>query len=226
MENLSPARTLMTPQQGLSFPGGNDGIQRCIVKWLNPEAIEGAAQFPEDPQRPDPVRHAGPAGHAVPDAGGRDGGAGGAGSGREGRVGAGGGHLREGRHALHGARPRPSSGSAASWTAKHAMQDLPEDYRTAMESFPRSPMLSVNVALDNWRFLYDLGYTACSWRGGFGFTANIRPNMYVGDYRPPLDPDQPNLFTFYVPFNQHGLSLVDQGKVGRHEALGDELPGV
>ncbi len=81
-------------------------------------------------------------------------------------------------------------------------------------------MLSVNVALDNWRFLYDLGYTACSWRGGFGFTANMRPNMYVGDYRPPLDPDHPNLFTFYVPFNQHGLSLVDQGHAGRARLFG------
>jgi len=35
-------------------------------------------------------------------------------------------------------------------------------------------MLVANVALDNWRFLYKMGYTACSWRGGFGFTANIR----------------------------------------------------
>src|ERR1700691_3198612 len=83
-----------------------------------------------------------------------------------------------------------------------------------MASFPRSPMLVVNVALDNWRALYKLGYTACSWRGGFGVTANLRAPMYIGSYRPPLDPDQPIVFTFYVPFNQYGLSLVDQGKIG------------
>jgi len=84
-----------------------------------------------------------------------------------------------------------------------------------MESFPRSPMLVVNVALDNWRALYKLGYTVCTWRGGFGFTGNLRAPMYVGDYRPSIDPDQPTLFTMYVPFNQAGLPLADQGKVGR-----------
>src|SRR5262249_736306 len=28
-----------------SFPGGNDGIMRAIVKWLNPEVIEGSKTF-------------------------------------------------------------------------------------------------------------------------------------------------------------------------------------
>jgi spermidine dehydrogenase len=105
--------------------------------------------------------------------------------------------------------------AAASWSGKHVIQHLPEEYRTAMEGFPRAPMLGVNVALDNWRAFYKLGYSTCSWRGGFGFTANISKPMYVGDYRPPLDPDQPTLFTFYVPFPERGLSLVDQGKVAR-----------
>ena len=36
---------LADPQQASSFPGGNDGILRCIVKWLNPAAIEGSSQF-------------------------------------------------------------------------------------------------------------------------------------------------------------------------------------
>jgi spermidine dehydrogenase len=39
--------------------------------------------------------------------------------------------------------------------------------------------------------------------------------MYLGDYRPPLDPDQPALFTFYVPFPQRGLPLLEQGKAAR-----------
>ena len=110
--------------------------------------------------------------------------------------------------------------AGASFTSRHAIRDLPEAYRDAMAAFPRSPILCVNVALDNWRFLYDLGFTACSWRGGFGFSANLRPNMYVGDYRPPLDPDQPNLFTFYVPFNQPGLPLAAQGPAARARLFG------
>ena len=57
----------------ISFPGGNDGIQRCIVKWLNPEAIEGSAAVPGGAQRPHPVRPDGSAEHAVSDARWRDG---------------------------------------------------------------------------------------------------------------------------------------------------------
>jgi spermidine dehydrogenase len=204
--------TLEDPQRGSSFPGGNDGILRCIVKWLNPEAIEGSPQFPEvhngrirfdmmdRPNTPCRLR----AGAMVvlldqdPD-------------------GAGGPvkvvYVKDGK--LHSVRANAVIWAAGSFTAKHAIRNLPDEYRAAMDHFPRSPMLCVNVALDNWRFLYDLGFTACSWRGGFGYTANLRPNMYVGDYRPPLDPDQPNLFTFYVPFNQHGLPLAVQGAAGR-----------
>jgi spermidine dehydrogenase len=44
--------------------------------------------------------------------------------------------------------------------------------------------------------------------------------MYVGDYRPPLDPDKPNLFTFYVPFSELGLPLAQQGPAARARMLG------
>jgi len=100
------------------------------------------------------------------------------------------------------------------------VQHLPDDYRLATESFTRAPMLIVNVALNNWRFLYKLGYTACSWRGGFGYTANMVAPMYVGNYRPRLDPDSPFLLTFYVPFNERGHSLSEQGNIARQRMFG------
>jgi spermidine dehydrogenase len=201
-------------QYDFSFPGGNDGIQRCIVKWLNPAVIEGGAAFPEvhngrirfdmmdRPNMPCRMR-AGATVVRLEQA------IDGSGAQQAAKV----TYVKDGR--LSTVHARAVIWAGASFTAKHAVQGLPDEYREAMDHFPRSPMLSVNVALDNWRPLYKLGYTACSWRGGFGFTANLRPNMYVGDYRPPLDPDQPNIFTFYVPFNQRGLSLVEQGHAGR-----------
>jgi spermidine dehydrogenase len=201
-------------QKDFSFPGGNDGIQRCIVKWLNPEAIEGSAAFAEvhnghirfdmldRPNTACRLRAGAMVVRLEQDADG-------AGARSLATV----TYAKDGK--LYSVRARAVIWAGASFTAKHAVQHLPEEYREAMDHFPRTPMLSVNVALDNWRSLYELGYTACSWRGGFGFTANLRPNMYVGDYRPPLDPDQPNIFTFYVPFHQPGLSLVDQGHAGR-----------
>jgi spermidine dehydrogenase len=124
-------------------------------------------------------------------------------------------YVKDGK--LASVRARTVIWAGASWTGKHAIQVLPAEYRAAMERFPRSPMLVVNVALDNWRALYQLGYTACSWRGGFGYTGNLRAPMYVGDYRPPLDPDQPTIFTFYVPFPQPGLPIAEQGKVSRQQ---------
>ena len=126
-------------------------------------------------------------------------------------------YSRGGR--LHSVQARTVIVASASWTAKHIVSDLPQDYLDAMSHFPRSPMLIANVALNNWRFLYKLGYTACSWRGGIGYTANIRSNMYIGDYRPPLDPDRPNLMTFYIPFDQRGLPLEKQGPAARAKML-------
>jgi spermidine dehydrogenase len=201
-------------QYDFSFPGGNDGIQRCIVKWLNPEVIEGGATFPEvhngrirfdmmdRPNTPCRMRAGATVVRLAQDVDG-------AGARAPATV----TYAKDAK--LYSVHARSVIWAGASFTAKHAIQNLPANYREAMDHFPRSPMLSVNVALTNWRFMYDLGFTACSWRGGFGFTANLRPNMYVGDYRPPLDPDKPNILTFYVPFNQRGLSLVDQGHAGR-----------
>ena len=43
--------------------------------------------------------------------------------------------------------------------------------------------------------------------------------MIVGDHRPPLDPDQPTVLTFYVPFYYPGLPVPQQGSKGREELL-------
>ena len=199
---------------GVSFPAGNDGIMRAIVKWLNPEVIEGSTSFADvhngrirfeamdKPGAACRMRAGATVVRVVHDAESHS-------EAKPATI----TYVKNGR--LYSVQARNVIWAAASWSGKHVIQNLPEGYRMAMEGFPRAPMLSVNVALDNWRALYKLGYSTCSWRGGFGFTANISRPMYLGDYRPPLDPDQPALFTFYVPFPQRGLPLVEQGKVAR-----------
>lgn len=196
-----------------SFPGGNDGTMRGLLKWLIPDMIEGRAQFPDfylGKFRPEAMDRATnpcrmrPGSTVVrvisdPD--------------RKGPATV--VYARDGK--LYSVLARTVIWAGASWSAKYAVQNLPQDYRVAMESFTRAPMLIANVALDNWRFLYKLGYTACSWRGGFGYTANIVSPMYVGDYRPRLDPDSPALLTFYVPFNRRGHSRLEQGNLARQE---------
>ena len=201
-----------------SFPGGNDAILRTFVKALIPNALTGDASFvqvhggqyrfealdrPENPVRirtSSTVVRISDATHERASA-------------KAATV----TYARDNQR--HVVRAKAVIVASASWTAKHIVEDLPPNYLEAMKSFPRSPMLVVNVALTNWRFLYKLGYTACSWRGGIGFTANIRPNAYIGDYRPPLDPDLPNLFTFYIPFSELGLPIDQQGPVARARML-------
>jgi spermidine dehydrogenase len=65
-------------------------------------------------------------------------------------------------------------------------------------------MLVVNVAVTNWRFLYKLGLTGGRWFDGFGYFCNLRQQMVIGDYHPKLNPDYPNVLTFYAPFYAPG----------------------
>ena len=199
------------------FPGGNDGIMRAFVKRLVPDAIAGGKDYSavhngkvrfdalDRPGQPTRIR-LGSLAVAVEHEGAQD---------KAERVAI--TYLRDGR--LHRVRARGAVMACANWTSKHIVRDLPADYRDAMGRFHRSPMLSVNVALTNWKPIAKLGYTAASWRGGFGFSFNIAPPMQVGTYRPAFDPAMPAVLTYYVPYYKLGLPVEQQGPVARAELL-------
>lgn len=198
-----------------SFPGGNSSLARYFIKALIPSAIRGNRTFADilngginfdaldAPTTPTRVRlgstavrveHKGNASRAA--------------------------YVFVTYAGPQGLRRVTAKGvimAGGSWTTRLVVRDLPEDYKLAYQQFHRSPMLVVNVALTNWRFLYKLGLTACRWFDGFGFCCNIRQPMIVGDYRPPLHPDKPTVLTFYVPFYYPGLPIHDQGVRGRTE---------
>ena len=48
---------------------------------------------------------------------------------------------------------------------KRVVSDLPENYREAMDQFAHSPMLTINVALRNWKFMENLGVASVRWFG-------------------------------------------------------------
>jgi spermidine dehydrogenase len=106
-----------------------------------------------------------------------------------------------------------------SWVAKHIATDVPADYAEAMANIFHGPILTVNVALHNWRFMDRLGISAARWFDGFGFFANIRQPMIIGDRPVPFDPDKPAVLTFYVPFLKPG-PVAAQGPAGRMELYG------
>src|SRR5262249_2296106 len=137
------------------FPGGNAGVARHIVKSLIPEALPGPldmvavcrakVQFAllDRPSQANrirlnatavSVRHEGRPQRA-----------------RFVRI----VYTKAGK--LYSVKARTAIVAGGSWTAKHIVSDLPTDHRKAYAQFYRAPCLMANVALRNWRFLYDLG---------------------------------------------------------------------
>jgi spermidine dehydrogenase len=202
----------------ISFPGGNTALLRHFVKAVFPDAIEGPKAFAAIANnavnlavldRPDSklrmrlkstvvgVMHRGdPRSAEQVDVT----------------------YERGGQ--LYRVKARGVVLAIGSWVARHIARDVPLDYQDALARIPHGPILSVNVALRNWRFLDRLGVSAARWFDGFGFFANVRHPMQVGDRPTVLDPAKPAVLTFYVPFLRPGLPVEAQGPVGRAELYG------
>ncbi|NQV87450.1 MAG: NAD(P)-binding protein [Woeseiaceae bacterium] len=200
-----------------SFPGGNAGIFRHIVKYLIPDCIVGAKSFEEilfnpidfsalDRRRNSlrfrlnstaiDIRHVGSADDAD--------------------------HVevtyqQDGK--VRKVRATTVVVSIGGWVARNIVSDMPEAISKAYSQFYHSPVLVVNVALRNWRFLDKLGIGAGRWFEGFGRFFAIRRPMDTGDAAQPFDPDKPTVMTFYVPFNNPGFPPEAQGVIGRAELL-------
>ncbi len=199
-----------------SFPGGNDGFSRYFVKKFMPRAIRGTDDFdgimnggidfaaldqPGEAMRMrlgatvNRVRHDGPpetAGHVIVS------------------------YIQNGTH--HRLKAKRVVMACGGWINKYVVHDLPDQHRTAYESFVHAPFLVANVAVRNWRFVERLGTGACMWSDGeFGNSCNIRLPMHTGSYRPQIHPDRPALLTFYVPFYYPGEPAAAQGIAGRWE---------
>ncbi len=119
---------------------------------------------------------------------------------------------------LYKARAATAVMASGGWINKHVLADMPDDLRVAYDQFAYAPALIINVALRRWRFLYDLGVTACRWfddDDGFGYCCNIRQNMTTRTHAPPLHPDRPAILTFYMGFPISGLPAATQGPAAR-----------
>ena len=201
-----------------SFPGGTDGFARYFIKRIIPDAIEGTDSFEDILNQPVNFAAMDRPGQAVrlrlnatvvrveheSSPSGSD-------------------HVLVSYargNQVHRVRARAVVMATGAWVNKYAVKDLPDSYAAAFAEFQHSAFLVANVALTNWRFLYELGITACRWSGGFGTSCNIRQPMTVGDYQPPLAPDQPIVLSFYVPFYYPGETARTQGILGRTDMLG------
>jgi spermidine dehydrogenase len=204
-------------ESGFSFPGGNTGIFRHIVKYLIPDSIEGDNSFEDILFNPInfsaldreenslsirlnataiDVSHNGTAekSDSVNVTYHQDG-------------------------VVRRIKAKSVVVAIGGWVARNIVSDMPETMLEAYRQFHHSPILVVNVALRNWRFLDKLGISAGRWFEGFGRFFAIRRPMITGDSAQPFDPDKPVVMTFYVPFNNPGHSSEEQGVIGRAELL-------
>jgi spermidine dehydrogenase len=201
----------------LSFPGGNTGSFRHIVKHLMPESITGGKSFEDilfNPinfnalDRPSnsinirlnstaiDIRHAGPADSAK--------------------------HV-DVTYQENGVVKRVKAKTVVSaiggWVGKNIIKDIPPAITEAYKEFHHSPILVVNVAVRHWRFLDELGISSGRWFEGFGNFFSIRRPMDTGERNQPFEPNKPAVMTFYVPFNNPGHPIATQGSIGRAELL-------
>ena len=103
------------------------------------------------------------------------------------------------------------------WMTKHVVRDLDETQRDAYAQFYYSPYLLANVAVRNWRFLYDLGLAGGGWFEGFGNSVNVPKRAKFGVDTPVVGPDLPTVLNLEVGFAKPGLPWADQGSLGRAE---------
>jgi spermidine dehydrogenase len=204
-------------EEAHSFPGGNSAIFRHIMKYMNPDCIEGGTGLEEvlynainfdaldRPQNPMnfrlnstviDVRHDGD-----PD--------------RAGQVLV--SYTREGK--VQRVRAKTVVMAVGGWVARRIVKDMPASVAEAYGQFYHSPVLVVNVAVRNWHFLDKLGISSARWFDGWGSFMSLRRPMITGDTTQPFDPDKPAVLNFYTPFNNPGHSETEQGAIGRADLL-------
>ncbi len=124
-------------------------------------------------------------------------------------------YVKDGRPQRIKARTVVMAGGG--WITKHVVRDLDETRRNAYAQLYYSPYLLANVAVRNWRFLYDLGLAGGGWFEGFGRSVNVRTCAKFGVDTPVVGPDHPTVLNLEVDFSKPGLPLAEQGNVGRAE---------
>jgi spermidine dehydrogenase len=203
----------------LSFPGGNSPFPRALLRGLLPAALPGkdfnslmygrvdfAALDRAQSTRIRLEAMALRVEHASSDS-------------RESRLGV----TYEKGGALFKVGARTVVMASGGWVNKHLLVDMPEDLRSAYDQFSYAPALIVNVALRQWRFLYDLDITACRWfddAESFGYCCNLRQTMTSGGGDgPPLHPDRPAVLSFYLGLPIPGLPAAEQGAAARAQFL-------
>ena len=78
---------------------------------------------------------------------------------------------------LYRVRARGVVMAGGGWINRRVVRDMPKGHLDAYATFVHAPMLVANVAVNNFRFMYNAGITACMYEGDFGYECSIRKPM-------------------------------------------------
>ncbi len=199
------------------FPGGNTGIARLMVKTLIPRSIAGNDSMEavcrnhlnfaalDQPNSPARIRLNSTAVWVKHDGD------------PEKSESVSVLYLRAGR--IYRVKARSAVMAGGGWTTKHVVRDLPQAQQGAYGQFYRSPCLMANVAVRNWRFLYNMGITGFRWFEGVGNYTEVRKTALMGADAATMGPDSPVVLPLKVLYSYPGLPIADQGHRGRGEML-------
>ena len=126
-------------------------------------------------------------------------------------------YTRDGK--LYRVRARSVVMASGSWTTRHIVRDLPSDRIEAYSQFYRSPCMMANVAVRNWRFLYQMGISGCQWFEGLGNYLQVRKMALCGAESSTIGPDSPTVLTIKVLYAYPGKHTEEQGHLGRGELI-------
>ena len=86
-----------------------------------------------------------------------------------------------------------------------------------MDAFMHAPMMMINVALRNWKFMDKLGVASVRWfDDDLGWFTTLRRQMIIDGEEPmPMEPDKPTVLTMYNSFCQKGLPIEQQTVAAR-----------
>ncbi len=203
-----------------SWPGGNTGQLRYLVKNIIPGAFPGGMALPDvlfgrvqwqnldragQPVRMRlssmvvDIRHLGSAG-----------------PGQRVRV------TYNNGGSLHGVEAKHVIVCGQQHSNKRLLGDAPSELTAAMDTFMHAPICTVNVALRNWKFLDKLGVSAVRWFGDdFGWFFSLRRQMMIdGKAVMPLDPSKPIVLTMYNSFCMPGMPVEQQTVAARMRLFG------
>ena len=197
-----------------SFPGGNTGVARHMVKAMIPKAITGGNSLTDVLFKPVDWKQLDRAGHptrirlsstvaGVMHDGSPD-------SAKSVTV----IYYRDGK--LHRVKAKNVVMASGQWVNRIICKDLPPEHREAMASFHHAPIHTINIALRNWKFLDRMGAAAVRWFEGYGWFFTLRKQMIIDGKEPmPLDPSKPTVLTMYNSFCIPGLPADQQATAAR-----------